>query len=95
MSYSEQPPAIEANDLRKRYPGNVQALDGVTFSVTEGAIYGLLGPNGAGKSTTVRILTTLSRADGGTALSGAIRQARARVKPSSACVMVRLARNFG
>ena len=82
MSHSEQAPAIEANDLRKCYPGNVQALDGVTFSVTEGAIYGLLGPNGAGKSTTVRILTTLSRADGGTAVVAGwdVASAAARVR---------------
>jgi ABC-2 type transport system ATP-binding protein len=67
MSRTERFPAIEATDLRKRYPGDVQALDGVTFTVPEGTIYALLGPNGAGKTTTVRILTTLSRADGGSA----------------------------
>jgi ABC-2 type transport system ATP-binding protein len=59
--------AIEASDLRKTYKGGVRALDGLTFSVEAGTIFGLLGPNGAGKSTAVRILTTLSRADGGTA----------------------------
>ena len=45
----------------------LRALDGLTFSVPEGVVLGLLGPNGAGKSTTVKILTTLSRADSGTA----------------------------
>ena len=59
--------AIEAQGLIKTYPGNVRALDGVTFSVAPGTIFGLLGPNGAGKSTTVKILTTLSRADAGSA----------------------------
>ena len=59
--------AIEAEDLVKTYPGNVRALDGLTFSVPEGTIFGLLGPNGAGKTTAVKILTTLSRADSGTA----------------------------
>jgi ABC-2 type transport system ATP-binding protein len=58
--------AIEAEALVKAY-GDVQALDGLSLSVPAGTIFGLLGPNGAGKSTTVRILTTLSRADSGTA----------------------------
>jgi ABC-2 type transport system ATP-binding protein len=59
--------AITAHDLRKRY-GDVQALDGVTFVVREGEVFGLLGPNGAGKSTTVRVLTTLTKPDSGHAL---------------------------
>jgi ABC-2 type transport system ATP-binding protein len=59
-------PAIEAKDLVKTYPG-VRALDGVSFTVETGTIFGLLGPNGAGKSTTVKILTTLSRPDSGEA----------------------------
>jgi ABC-2 type transport system ATP-binding protein len=59
--------AIEAHELRKTYPPDVQALDGLSLSVQPGTIFGLLGPNGAGKSTTVRILTTLSRPDGGSA----------------------------
>ena len=58
--------AIVVEGLRKRY-GDVQALDGATFNVREGEIFGLLGPNGAGKSTTVRILVTLTQPDGGTA----------------------------
>jgi ABC-2 type transport system ATP-binding protein len=59
--------AIEASDLRKTYKGGVRALDGLSFDVEAGTIFGLLGPNGAGKSTTVKILTTLSRADSGEA----------------------------
>jgi ABC-2 type transport system ATP-binding protein len=59
--------AIEADGLVKEYPGDVRALDGLTFAVEEGTVFGLLGPNGAGKSTAVRILTTLARADEGTA----------------------------
>src|SRR5205085_2315207 len=58
--------AIVAEDLRKRYR-TVQALDGVSFAVREGEVFGLLGPNGAGKSTTVRVLTTLTRPDSGRA----------------------------
>jgi ABC-2 type transport system ATP-binding protein len=62
--------AIEAQDMTKAYPGNVRALDALSFSVEEGTIFGLLGPNGAGKSTTVKILTTLSRPDSGAASVG-------------------------
>jgi ABC-2 type transport system ATP-binding protein len=63
--------AIEADGLVKRYR-DVQALDGLSFSVPEGGVFGLLGPNGAGKSTTVKILTTLSRADAGDARVGGL-----------------------
>ena len=58
---------IEASNLRKTYRGGVPALDGLSFDVEAGTIFGLLGPNGAGTSTTVKILTTLSRADSGEA----------------------------
>jgi ABC-2 type transport system ATP-binding protein len=59
--------AIEASSLRKTYKGGVVALDGLGFEVETGTVFGLLGPNGAGKSTTVKILTTMSRADSGEA----------------------------
>ena len=59
--------AIGAEGLVKEYPGGVRALDGLSFTVEEGTVFALLGPNGAGKSTAVRILTTLARADEGTA----------------------------
>ncbi len=58
--------AIVVDAVRKRY-GEVQALDGVSFAVREGEVFGLLGPNGAGKSTTVRVLVTLTHADEGSA----------------------------
>jgi ABC-2 type transport system ATP-binding protein len=59
--------AIEAQGLKKTYPGDVTALDGISFTVEEGTVFGLLGPNGAGKSTTVKILTTLAHPDSGEA----------------------------
>jgi len=57
--------AIEAEGLVKTYPGDVRALDGLSFAVEEGTVFALLGPNGAGKSTAVKILTTLARPDAG------------------------------
>ncbi len=59
--------AIEATELRKAYGEDVQALDGLSFSVPAGTVFGLLGPNGAGKSTTVKVLTTLAHPDAGSA----------------------------
>jgi len=59
--------AIEVQALVKTYPNNVRALDGLTFAVPAGTVFGLLGPNGAGKSTTVKVLNTLSRPDSGIA----------------------------
>lgn len=59
--------AIEARGLVKTYPKGARALDGIDLDVEAGTIFGLLGPNGAGKSTTVKILTTLTLPDEGTA----------------------------
>jgi ABC-2 type transport system ATP-binding protein len=61
---------IEAVGLEKTYPPETKALDGLTISVPAGTIFGLLGPNGAGKSTTVKVLTTLTHADAGSARVG-------------------------
>jgi ABC-2 type transport system ATP-binding protein len=55
---------IEVSGLRKRY-GDVNAVDGVTFSVAEGEFFGILGPNGAGKTTTLEIVEGLREADEG------------------------------
>jgi ABC-2 type transport system ATP-binding protein len=61
---------ITVKDLKK-YFGQINAVDGIDFEVRKGEIFSLLGPNGAGKSTTIRILTTVLTADGGTvAISG-------------------------
>jgi ABC-2 type transport system ATP-binding protein len=59
-------PAIEVRGLRKAF-GDVQALDGIDLVADQGSVLGVLGPNGAGKTTAVRVLTTLLKADSGTA----------------------------
>jgi ABC-2 type transport system ATP-binding protein len=59
--------AIEAIGLRKTYPGGLEAVCGIDFTVAPGEVFGLLGPNGAGKSTTVGILTTTIAPTAGTA----------------------------
>ena len=56
---------IEVTDLRKHY-GSRQAVDGVSFAVEEGEIFGILGPNGAGKTTTVESIAGLRTPDSGT-----------------------------
>jgi len=58
-------PAIETNELRKRY-GEVDALAGLSMSVGRGEVFGFLGPNGAGKTTTVKLLLGLARPTSGT-----------------------------
>ena len=58
--------AIAVSGLRKAY-GDKIVLDGIDLDVREGTVFSLLGPNGAGKTTTVNVLTTLIKADGGTA----------------------------
>src|ERR1700759_2689020 len=59
--------AIAASGLRKPYRDKV-VLDGIDLDVETGPVFSLPGPNGAGKTTTVNVLTTLIKADGGTAL---------------------------
>jgi len=57
-------PVISVSDLRKRYGGRA-AVDGVSFTVSEGEIFGILGPNGAGKTTTVECIAGLRTPDSG------------------------------
>lgn len=59
--------AIEANDLVKRYNGDVLAVDGVDLAIPAQTVYALLGPNGAGKTTTISMLTTLLQPTSGSA----------------------------
>src|SRR5947209_13004393 len=64
----EQDISIEVHELVKRYPkSSVNAVDGISFTVPPGEIFGLLGPNGAGKTTTIGVLTTNVLPTSGTA----------------------------
>jgi ABC-2 type transport system ATP-binding protein len=63
---SSADPAVQVVGLTRDF-GTTRALDGASFEVGRGEIFGLLGPNGAGKTTTMRILLTLLRPTGGTA----------------------------
>lgn len=56
---------VEVKDLKKRY-GDKQAVDGISFNVKKGEIFGILGPNGAGKTTTLEMMETLRPIDSGT-----------------------------
>ncbi len=71
--------AISVSDLRKSF-GDVHALAGVSLEVRRGTVLGLLGPNGAGKTTFVRVLTTLLKPDGGTAVVAGMDVVRDEVK---------------
>jgi ABC-2 type transport system ATP-binding protein len=62
---------ISVRDLRKRY-GDIAAVDGVSFDVKRGEIFGMLGPNGAGKTTTIEIIEGMRPADGGAVTVGGI-----------------------
>lgn len=55
---------VEVKDLKKRY-GDKQAVNGISFEVKKGEIFGILGPNGAGKTTTLEMMETLRPIDGG------------------------------
>jgi ABC-2 type transport system ATP-binding protein len=64
---------IRVEGLQKRY-GDTRAVDGISFSIESGEVFGLLGPNGAGKSTTINIIANLLAPDGGVVeLAGGVR----------------------
>ncbi len=69
MPLSNSTTVIDAKELHKSF-GDVQAVNGLSFSVEAGRVLGLLGPNGAGKTTTIKMLTTLTQIDGGEATIG-------------------------
>lgn len=56
---------VSVSDLRKSYRRSVAAVDGISFEVEYGKVFGFLGPNGAGKTTTIKVLTTLLRPTSG------------------------------
>ena len=60
-------PIVAAKDLRKRY-GSLQAVDGVSFEIAEGEVFGILGPNGAGKTTTLEMIEGMRPIDSGSAV---------------------------
>lgn len=70
---------IEVKGLTKRF-GKLTALDGISFSVSRGEIFGFLGPNGAGKTTTIRILTGIILPDAGDAYLAGIHIRRDALK---------------
>jgi ABC-2 type transport system ATP-binding protein len=68
---SSAPAVVTVQELRKRYSGApVDAVDGISFEVREGEIFGLLGPNGAGKTTTIGTITTRVRPSSACAAPG-------------------------
>ena len=64
---SSPDPILEVRNLTKHYPG-VRAVDGVSFTISQGTCFGLLGPNGAGKTTTVEIMEGIIPASSGQVL---------------------------
>ena len=67
----QQENIIQVHDLRKSY-GDLKAVDGISFGVSAGEVFGILGPNGAGKTTTVEILEGMRAPDSGIAVVNGI-----------------------
>jgi ABC-2 type transport system ATP-binding protein len=63
--------AVSVAELTKHFDG-LTAVDGISFSIMQGEVFGLLGPNGAGKTTTINMLTGLARPDSGTVTIGGV-----------------------
>jgi ABC-2 type transport system ATP-binding protein len=73
VTTSSESSVVVVADLVKRYPkADVNAVDGISFAVSHGEVFGLLGPNGAGKTTTVGILTTRALPTSGKAFVGGV-----------------------
>jgi len=89
VARGESGPAVEVEGLEKRYPkAPVNAVDGVTFTVEQGEVFGLLGPNGAGKTTTIGVLTTRVKLTGGVARVGGIDVSRDPVRARTQLAVV-------
>jgi len=81
--------AVSVRDLVKRYPKSaVNAVDGVSFDVRPGEVFGLLGPNGAGKTTTIGVLTTRVVPTGGFASVAGVDVVRHPVQARSALAVI-------
>jgi len=89
LNDSSAAPAVEVDELVKRYPKSpVNAVDGISFAVTPGEVFGLLGPNGAGKTTTIGMLTTRVRPTSGRAMIGRVDVAADPVRARSLLAVV-------
>jgi len=85
--------AIETVELGKTYDNGVKALQGLSFTIEEGEIFGLLGPNGAGKSTTVRLLNgTLAPTEGQSTVLG--RESRTQELRTETATVAELAQMY-
>jgi ABC-2 type transport system ATP-binding protein len=82
-------PAVTVRDLVKRYPKSpVNAVDGVSFDVQRGEVFGLLGPNGAGKTTTIGVLTTRVEPTSGYAAVAGVDVVKDPVRARSALAVI-------
>jgi ABC-2 type transport system ATP-binding protein len=89
MSSTTSIPAVEVSELVKRYPKSpVNAVDGISFAVRPGEVFGLLGPNGAGKTTTIGMLTTRVRPTSGRAMIGGVDVAADPVRARSLLAVI-------
>src|SRR5262249_20429881 len=66
MTSTDDDPIVRVEDLQKQR-GKQRALDGVSFAIRRGSVFGLIGPNGAGKTTAIKILLGMLRPDAGRA----------------------------
>src|SRR5258708_2794244 len=87
--------AVEVRDLVKRYPkADFNAVDGISYAVPRGKIYGLLGPNGAGKTTTIGVLTTSVKPTNGSAFIMGVNVARDPISTKQRIAVVPQQRNL-